>query len=195
MRRGGSPAATDRPSRRAAVRAPRLAVALVAILVSACAGSASPAPASTAPEWFALEMTDVRTGESFSVDDFAGKVVLIETMAQWCPTCLQQENEVRALHELLGQPDDLVSISLDVDLNEDEASLKEYAATWGYDWRFAVSPLLVSRALGNLYSAQYLNPPLAPMLVIDRDGNAIQLPYGVKSAAALRKLLDPYLAP
>lgn len=191
----GTPAATGRPPRGMAARARHLAVGLVAILAAACSGTASPVPASTAPEWFALEMTDVRTGESFSVDDFAGKVVLIETMAQWCPTCLQQEDEVRTLHELLGEPEDLVSISLDVDLNEDEASLKEYAATWGYDWRFAVSPLLVSRALGNLYSAQYLNPPLAPMLVIDRDGNAIQLPYGVKSAATLRKLLDPYLAP
>jgi thiol-disulfide isomerase/thioredoxin len=191
----GTPAATGRPPRGTAVRAWYLAVGLVAVLAAACSGTASPVPASTAPEWFALEMTDVRTGESFSVDDFAGKVVLIETMAQWCPTCLQQEDEVRTLHELLGEPEDLVSISLDVDLNEDEASLKEYAATWGYDWRFAVSPLLVSRALGNLYSAQYLNPPLAPMLVIDRDGNAIQLPYGVKSAATLRKLLDPYLAP
>jgi thiol-disulfide isomerase/thioredoxin len=142
-------------------RARDLAVGLVAVLAAACGGAASPVPASTAPEWFALEMTDVRTGESFSVDDFAGKVVLIETMAQWCPTCVQQEDEVRTLHELLGEPDDLVSISLDVDLNEDAASLKDYAATWGYD----------------------------------RDGNAIELPYGVKSAAALRKLLDPYLAP
>lgn len=191
----GTPAPTGRPPRHVSARARDLAVGLVAVLAAACGGAASPVPASTAPEWFALEMTDVRTGDSFSVDDFAGKVVLIETMAQWCPTCVQQEDEVRTLHELLGEPDDLVSISLDVDLNEDAASLKDYAATWGYDWRFAVSPLLVSRALGNLYSAQYLNPPLAPMLVIDRDGNAIQLPYGVKSAAALRKLLDPYLAP
>jgi thiol-disulfide isomerase/thioredoxin len=191
----GAPAATGRAPRGPAARVRHLAVGLVAVFAAACGGTASPVPASTAPEWFTLEMTDVRTGESFSVDDFAGKVVLIETMAQWCPTCLKQEDEVRTLHELLGEPEDLVSISLDVDLNEDEASLKEYAETWGYDWRFAVSPLLVSRALGNLYSAQYLNPPLAPMLVIGRDGNAIQLPYGVKSAETLKKLLDPYLAP
>ncbi len=118
--------------------------------------------AAATPEWFDVELTDVQTGETFTINDYAGKVVLLETMAIWCPNCTVQGNEVRKLHEALGNPDDLVSISLDVDYNEDQASLKEYASGYGFDWHFAVAPLLVARALGNLYSAQYLNPPLSP---------------------------------
>lgn len=152
-------------------------------------------PPSPAPDWYAIELTDVRTDETFSIDDFSGKVVLIETMAIWCPTCLQQQGEVRKLHELLGTPADLVSISLDVDLHEDAAELKAYALEHDLGWRTAVAPVVLARALGNLYSAQFLNPPLAPMLLIDRDGRAIQLPFGVKSAEALRGFVDPYLAP
>jgi len=79
-------------------------------------------------------------------------------------------------------------------VHEDEASLKKYTADFGYDWRFAVAPLEVARALGNLYSAEYLNPPLDPMLLIDRQGNVHQLPYGMKEADTLRKTLEPYLA-
>jgi thiol-disulfide isomerase/thioredoxin len=135
----------------------------------------------------------VRTGQDFIINDFAGKFVLLETMAQWCPNCESQENEVVKLHQLLGDPADLISISLDVDLHEDEASLKEYAAARGYDWYFAVAPLEVARALGNLYSPQYLNPPLAPMLLIDRSGGVHGLPYGLKGAEALRKTIEPYL--
>lgn len=146
------------------------------------------------PDWYDVTLTDVRTGATFSVGDFAGKVVLIETMAEWCPTCLEQQAEVKRLHELLGEPAGLVSISLDIDVNEDEASLRDYAAALGHDWYFAVAPLEVARALGNLYSAEYLNPPFSPMLVIDRDGNAIQLPYGLKKAELLQEMLDPYLA-
>ena len=101
---------------------------------------------------------------------------------------------MRDLHKLLDDPDDLISVSLDVDLNEDEASLKEYASGYGFDWHFAVAPLLVARALGNLYSAQYLNPPLSPMLIIDRDGNVHQLEYGRKDAETLQKIVEPYLA-
>ena len=67
-------------------------------------------------------------------------------------------------------------------MEEDAALLKKYAETLGYDWHIAVAPLLVARALGNLYSAQYLNPPVSPMLVIDRNGQVLGLPFGLKSA-------------
>jgi cytochrome oxidase Cu insertion factor (SCO1/SenC/PrrC family) len=146
------------------------------------------------PEWFDMELTDAQTGDTFTMNGFAGKVVLLEAMAIWCPNCAMQGNEVRKLHTLLGDPEDLVSISLDVDYNEDQASLKEYASGYGFDWRFAVAPLEVARALGNLYSAQYLNPPLSPMLIIDREGNIHHLEYGTKDAETLRKSVEPFLS-
>lgn len=171
---------------------------LIGLLLGACsksaAGTITPTPA-VRPDWFSISLTDARTGESFTINDFAGKVVLVETMAMWCPNCLFQANEVRKLHKLLGNPDDLISVSLDVDLNEDEDSLREYVQEFDFEWRFAVAPLLVDRALGNLYNAEYLNPPLSPMLIIDRDGNAHQLEYGTKDAETLKKSLEPYLTP
>lgn len=145
------------------------------------------------PEWFNVELIDVQTGETFTMSDFSGKVVLLETMAVWCPTCILQASYTYKLHDRLGHPDDLVSVSLDVDLNEDADVLKEYIAQYGFDWRFAVSPLEVDRALGNLYSAQYMNPPLAPMLIIDRQGNVHTLPYGLKDTETLEKAVEPYL--
>jgi cytochrome oxidase Cu insertion factor (SCO1/SenC/PrrC family) len=147
----------------------------------------------TTPQWFDMELVDAQTGETFTMSDYAGKVVLLETMAIWCPNCVVQSNEVRKVQELLGNPDDLIPVSLDVDVNEDAAALKEYASGYGFNWHFAVAPLEVARALGNLYSAQYLNPPLAPMLVIDREGNVHQLEYGMKSAETLQKIIEPYL--
>jgi thiol-disulfide isomerase/thioredoxin len=144
--------------------------------------------------WFDMELKDVRTGESFTMNDFAGKVVLVETMAIWCPNCAVQANEVRKLHEALGNPEDLVTVSLDVDFNEDDASLKEYVEGYGFDWRYAVAPLKVARALGNLYSAEYLNPPLSPMLIIDRKGEVHLLDFGKKDTETLQKILEPFLA-
>jgi len=129
------------------------------------------------------------------MNDFAGKVVLIETMAQWCPNCIFQQAENRNLRKLLASPADLILVSLDVDTHEDAPTLKKYMDDFGFDWFFAVTPLQVARALGNLYSAEYLNPPLDPMLVIDRAGNVHQLPYGPKSADALKSTVAPYLQP
>ena len=147
------------------------------------------------PAWFDIRMTDVLTGRTFAINDFSGKVVLVEAMAEWCPTCIQQQAEVKKLHDQLGSTDDVVSISLDIDVHEDEPSLKEYATALGHDWHYAVAPLEVARALGNLYSAEYLNPPFSPMLLIDRHGVATSLPYGVKTVDFLRTTLEPYLAP
>jgi cytochrome oxidase Cu insertion factor (SCO1/SenC/PrrC family) len=175
----------------------------LAVALSACApvradntplpqSSATAVPA-TAPAWFDMELVDVQTGETFKMSDYKGKVVLLETMAIWCPNCIVQSNEIRKLHKLLGNPGDLVSVSLDVDVNEDSASLKEYASNYGFGWHFAVAPLEVARALGNLYTAEYLNPPLAPMLVIDRAGNVHHLEYGIKDVEKLRKFIEPYM--
>ena len=171
---------------------------LAGLLLTACGTSPSTTPPETdtdTPEWFDIELTDVQTGETFTMNDYAGKVVLVETMAIWCPNCIIQANEVRNLHEMLGNPEDLVSVSLDVDVNEDAASLKEYSYGYGFDWHFAIAPLEVARALGNLYTAQYLNPPISPMLVIDRNGDVHHLEYGKKSAQKLLESVEPYLIP
>jgi hypothetical protein len=46
------------------------------------------------PDWFNIELTDVQTGETFSMNDYAGKIVLVETMTIWCPNCLIQATQV-----------------------------------------------------------------------------------------------------
>jgi thiol-disulfide isomerase/thioredoxin len=188
-------------------RSPLFAIASL-LLLAGCGSYASPTPAigtteptpapstssATTTDWYGIEMTDVLTGQAFSINDFAGKVVLVEAMAEWCPTCIEQQREVQKLHDLLGKTSDVVSISLDIDVHEDGPSLKKYAQALSHDWRYAVAPLEVARALGNLYSAEYLNPPYSPMLLIDRHGIATSLPYGVKTADFLRTTLEPYLA-
>ena len=111
----------------------------------------------------------------------------------WCPTCLRQQKEVKALHDQLGQRDDFVSVGIDIDLNETLADLKGYTAKNGFDWTYTVATPEVAREIGNLYGQQFLNPPSAPMFIIDRHGEVHPLPFGVKSAADLQKALEPFL--
>ncbi|MBE7469964.1 MAG: hypothetical protein DPW09_41450 [Anaerolineae bacterium] len=149
--------------------------------------------AMTAPAWFKAELTDVNSGQTFKIADFKGKVVLVETMAVWCPLCLRQQGQVRALHELLGEREDLVSLALDIDPNEDAELLQAHANQNGFDWRYAVAPAEVSREIGQLYGAQFLNPPSTPMLIIDRQGEVHLLPFGQKEAQTLQEALTPFL--
>jgi hypothetical protein len=145
------------------------------------------------PAWFSASLTDARSGQVFTVNDFAGKVVLVETLAQWCSNCLKQQKQVLELHSRLGERDDFISLGLDIDPNEDIDSLKGYLERNGFHWTYSVAPPEVAREIANLYGEQFLNPPSTPMLVIDRHGEAHLLPFGIKSAAELEEALKPFL--
>jgi adenosyl cobinamide kinase/adenosyl cobinamide phosphate guanylyltransferase len=145
------------------------------------------------PDWFKAEMVNVSSGETFRMDDFHGKVVLVETMAMWCSNCLKQQQQVKALHDLLGERDDFVSVGLDIDINEDAAMLAKYVERNGFDWVYTVVPAEVGRELGNLYGSQFLNPPATPMMIIDANGQVHPLPFGIKSAEKLLEALEPFL--
>jgi cytochrome oxidase Cu insertion factor (SCO1/SenC/PrrC family) len=146
------------------------------------------------PAWFGVSFKDVRGGESFAINDFKGKVVLVETMAVWCTTCYHQQTHIKALDESLGMREDLVIVSLDIDPNEDESVLAGYTQKNSeFAWRYAIASPDVAREIGNTYGDQFLNPPSAPIVVIDRHGAAHPLPFGVKSAEDLMKAIQPYL--
>ena len=145
------------------------------------------------PLWFSAQLTNVRNGENFTIDSFKGKVVLVETLAMWCPNCKKQQEQVVALHEMLGMNKDLVSVGLDVDKNEKQADLKTYTESNGFDWIYAVAPAEVAREIGNLYGQQFLNVSSTPILVIDRSGKVHPMPFGIKSADDLKRFIDPFL--
>jgi thiol-disulfide isomerase/thioredoxin len=146
-----------------------------------------------APEWFSVPLAEVSSGESFTIADFKGKVVLVENLAMWCPNCKKQQAQVKAVIEALGMRDDFVAVGLDIDPNENAADLKAYAESNGFGLRYAIAPAEVSRAMASLYGDQFLNPPSTPMLVIDRQGKVIPLPFGIKSSADLLAAIEPLL--
>ena len=159
--------------------------------------TATPAPVSDAmmanPDWYSAAFTDASSGTVYSINDFKGKVVLVETLAMWCSNCRAQQQQVLALHGLLGEREDFVSIGIDIDTNENLGDLTAYVASNGFDWYYAVATSEVAREFGKLYGDQFLNPPSTPMLIIDRQGKAHPLPFGIKSAEDLLDYLTPYL--
>jgi thiol-disulfide isomerase/thioredoxin len=147
------------------------------------------------PAWFDVTLSNVRSGENFTLNDFMGKVVLVENLAMWCSNCKKQQMEVKALAEalMLDMGTDLVLIGLDIDPNENADDLRSYTDANGFDWIYAIAPLEVAREIGNLYGDQFLNPPSTPILVIDRTGQVHPTPFGIKSADDLMRFVEPFL--
>ncbi len=144
--------------------------------------------------WFGTTFTNVSSGETFTINDFKGKVVLIENLAMWCSNCKKQQEQVKILHELIGMDEDLVSIGLDIDTNENAEDLKTYTADNGFDWIYAVASQEVTREIANLYGAQFLNPPSTPIIIVDRKGVAHPMPFGIKRAEDLKSFIEPFLS-
>jgi thiol-disulfide isomerase/thioredoxin len=160
---------------------------------TAMAGDESMAEGAALPAWLMAELVDVNTGQPFAIADQRGKVVLVETLAVWCSNCLRQQQQIQALHEALGEGADLVSVGLDIDLNESPEQLRAHAGRHGFDWTYAVATPEVAREIGQLYGNLFLNPPSTPMLVVDRQGQVHPLPFGIKSAGELQEALAPFL--
>jgi thiol-disulfide isomerase/thioredoxin len=129
------------------------------------------------PEWFTVSLTDVSSMMSFTIKDLKGKVVLVEPFAIWCPNCLQQQNQVKMLHEKLGERDDFVSIGLNVDPNENAEDVKAYISQRGFDWKYVNAPGEVQRNISDLYGTLYLNPSSTPIF---------HRPAGCRTPAAVR---------
>lgn len=145
--------------------------------------SASPAtdPAMTLDQdWATAPLVDVSTGQTFRISDHAGKVIILETMATWCSSCrAQQHDVVSALREL--DRNRVVFIVLDVDPNEDAASLARYRTANGFEGSYAVADTAVARALAAAFGDQVLNPPATPIVLIGTDGRVTLTPFGHKS--------------
>jgi hypothetical protein len=47
------------------------------------------------PMWCSAALTNAASGNAFKIQDFKGKVVLAETKAMWCPTCLRHRRKCR----------------------------------------------------------------------------------------------------
>ncbi|MBR9699093.1 redoxin family protein [Candidatus Woesearchaeota archaeon] len=135
------------------------------------------------PAWMNIELKDVNSGESYKISDFEDKPVLLESFAVWCPTCTKQQKEIKKLHDEVG--DDIISISLDTDPNEDEQRVLEHANANGFSWRYSVAPTALTRALIDEFGTGVVNAPAVPVVLICGD-HFKYLKNGVKSPDFLK---------
>lgn len=135
-------------------------------------------------DWKDMELKDIATGEIFRISDFEGKPVLLESFAVWCPTCLEQQKEIKKLY--LSEGDAIIHISLDTDPNENEDAVRDHYTRNEFDWYFAISPNEYTQSLIDEFGLEIVSAPSAPIVLIREDQSARLLPRGVKTADELK---------
>ena len=131
------------------------------------------------PAWQTIALTDV-DGATFTLDDFHGTPVFVETFATWCPKCKEQLGATNAAAEQLGDQAVFIALSVETDLSS--ADVAEYAADNGFDAvRFAVMTPEALAAFVDGLGQSAANPPSTPKVVIDPMGHAGELVTGFES--------------
>ncbi len=153
------------------------------------AASSSQAVAYTNETLINLPLVNARTGETFSLADFAGKVVYVEPMATWCTNCRDQLGRVRDAYQQLD-PSQYVFVGISVETNITPADLATYIDNQNFPWIFAVASRDMLVALNDQYGSIVLNPPSTPHFIVNPDGTLSQLYTGVHEASDIMTLLQ-----
>jgi cytochrome oxidase Cu insertion factor (SCO1/SenC/PrrC family) len=172
-----------------------MTIAISAVVVTACGGdeggnasapvsssTVSSSEASIAEEtaelapWQTIEIADV-DGATFSLADYVGTPVLVETFATWCVNCRAQLGDTQQAAVTLGEEAAVVALSVETDLSSGDVA--EYAADNGFaDIRFAVMTPELLAAFADAFGTTVANPPSTPKVIIDAMGHAGDLSTG-----------------
>ncbi len=144
-------------------------------------------------DWLGTSLTDARSGGSFKLSDFSGKLVLVDLMAVNGSSCAAQGQQLQSLGQMLGQKSDVAIVSLDIDPQDSPAALTKFVQAGSFTWMAALAPAALSHAIGQTYGSQYLDPASTSILLIDRHGVVHPQPAGLESAPDLLKAVQQYL--
>ncbi len=119
--------------------------------------------------WATATLTDVTTGETFTIAQLAGKPIFIESMAIWCSNCRAQQARFA---EAFGRmaPGTAEYVVLTIDPAETAEDLARYKAERGFTGRYAVAGRDVSRALEAEFGPNAINPPSVPLVFVSAAG-------------------------
>lgn len=143
--------------------------------------SSPPSGPADGDSWRTVELTDVREGESYSIDSLE-KPVLLETFAVWCPTCTRQQQEIKELHGDVN----FTSVSLNVDQNENADKIRSHIQSNGFDWRYSIAPATLTQKLIREFDPSMAQPPSAPVVLVCENSSR-KLKNGVKPASKLEE--------
>ncbi len=114
----------------------RTAIAAVMVLVLIIGGvfamSSGGSGGEEAPD---IAFTDI-DGNSMSLGDYQGKVVLLDMMATWCPSCREGMAALGEISDKYGNSIEMITV--DIDLTETSAQLRDFKKEYSADWRFTM---------------------------------------------------------
>jgi len=130
---------------------------------------------------FSLQTT---SGETITLSQFKGKIVILQVMASWCPSCKLQASQIKPVYEKYAG-NGLVVISLDIQPERSSLQdLKNFKTNFGGDWYFGFYPEFIN---------QYGIRSLDSKVIIDKNGNIAYRDDKVTTTEELESIIQGLL--
>lgn len=128
-------------------------------------------------------LTDL-SGKEVRLSDYAGRPVLINAWATWCPPC---QAELPGLQQLYERHQAEGFAILGVDAGEDPAIVKSYVEQFRYTFPVLLDPQ--ARLLERWGIRDY-----PTSIVVGRDGKVKLLQVGLLTTDAIQKVIEPLIS-
>jgi peroxiredoxin len=156
--------------------------AAIGILIFQPGSSSSVAPARMGQVMTNFTLKDT-TGRQVSLQDYRGKVVLINVWATWCPPCQAEMPDLQAFYSA-NQQKGLVILAIDA--GDELAEVKAFAQDYGLTF-----PILLDPQANLVKRMNIFDYPTS--LVVDRQGTVRNIRIGKYTPDTLRADLAPFL--
>lgn len=141
-----------------------------------------------ATEWRTATLTDVTTGEQFTVSELEAPT-LVHPFAIWCSTCGSQNRELDTLQR--EREEELEIVQLNIGDGENDEDVLAYAEDNGYAGRsrFAIAPNSVANSLVDEFGPTAVSPPQSPVILRCLDGSVHEIDK-VAAATAVETAIE-----
>jgi len=124
-------------------------------------------------------LTDI-DGNTFSLDDYRGQVVLLDMMSIPCESCKIVEKDLKDIYP--EYEDDVVFISIDILADDTDEDLREYRDSHEIDW-------IIARDTDEVI-LKYNSQAIPKVVIINKEGFATYENNGLTDKGVLRRELD-----
>jgi len=130
---------------------------------------------------FSLQTT---SGETIKLSQFKGKIVILQAMASWCPSCKLQASQIKPVYDKFAG-NGLVVISLDIQPERSSLQdLRNFKNNFGGDLYFGFHPEFIG---------QYGIRSLDSTVIIDKNGNIAYRDDTITTTENLEKIVKQLL--
>jgi thiol-disulfide isomerase/thioredoxin len=128
-------------------------------------------------------------GKSFKLEDYKGKVLLVNLWATWCPPCIKEMPEIQKLSDEMKDEFQAVSIT-NFDEENTESAVKKFLS----DSKFTYQQGIVEKSRMDEFVIQSKSPGIPVNFVITKDGKLVKTLVGGRRYEEFKSAVEEALS-